>query len=227
MSNGMAVWGPSIVACLMVGGCSSDDVTEDAGVTPSMDAMVAVDGGVTATCTLAENNPSCQAATDCKEDSRTSPSACEWCPTTGNDTLCATGQCVNPALLAPGMSVDFAYNITGLEGQIESFAGLAVAQTTAGGLRITCQDVYDSPPSIWSNSCYNILDVGYTRRVGEPGQTYLMQFTQFASGQPTLFIVYGFADDGASGEPIGVTCKEESVGTGSLQVSGDTMQQIE
>ena len=56
-----------------------------------------------------------------------------------------------------------------------------------------------------------------------------MTFTRFASGQTTLFVVYGYREMRTRGDPIGVSCGQGMVpgpGAGPLAFAGQPMRPL-
>lgn len=224
---------PSCVFCapallvIFSAACSGSNppASPDASVAPP-DAGPVADAGLRATCPLTANNPSCLVPADCDRD-RTPQAGCFFCPAY-NQGVCALGQCAMPELIGIPDRHDFKFNITGFEGELMTLVGIAVVAETSGGNPLTCAQVYAEAVD-WSEDCYNVLDSRFREIQGDPAQTFTVFFSQFASGQKTLFVVYGFDTDDASGDPVGVTCLEHQVtgpGLGTIELEGDNLQRI-
>ncbi len=196
-----------LMAGLFLVGCSGTDPLPDAGPT-DIDAGNEVDAGVRALCPLAANNPTCQAATDCEED-RTKPMRCEFC-FASNDSICQLGQCVTPERLEQVQSIQFSFNAPDLVVDLKTFARMAVTAETSGGNEISCDDVLNGRID-WTEQCYNIIDSRANTSGGTPGGAFSVLFSQIPAGQKTLFIIYGFEQEDAMGDPIGVACAEAMV----------------
>lgn len=199
----------------------------DAGFAP--DAMAEPDAGVRALCPV-DPNPACTRASDCMMD-RNPSSNCAGCVPT-NLSLCQLGQCVTPDQLSAGDPINFVFTLeAGLLQQVRSFAGVTIAAETAGGQLLTCEDVYAGRIDL-TNGCYNLLA---TRGAGKDdiraGDLFTVTFTRFASGQRSLFVVYGYTqDEQMQSGPIGVSCGAFDVpapGAGLQRVPGDTMRLIQ
>jgi len=113
-----------------------------------------------------------------------------------------------------------AANITVTTSQVSNLSHLvliAVQQETAGGAILTCED--DVAPDLlgfdFTNPCYNILDVDLFEAetvVGGGGDTFLLQSTRFSNDRDVMFLIYGFDNPRAQGDPLGVYCTEYSFG---------------
>lgn len=168
----------------------------------------------------------CDFAQDC-EDDLTPPTNCEPC-TPYNRALCVEGRCESPATLTSQdiytVVITVAPNVTG----VESFATFAVADGTAGDRKLTCDDFYEDRVNL-DNDCLNVLD---TRAYALPqtGDTYAVSFGGFASGQRTLFVIYGHRGANPTGPRLGVSCTEVEVppptGGGPYLISGQPMQRL-
>lgn len=194
-------------ASLLAVGCADDGMTIDAG-TPPVDAGALPDSGVRQLCPHPGNTPMCQAASECLAD-RPKPTNCEFCYAS-NDSICKLGQCETPGRIEQVQSVFFSFNAPDLVIDLKTFARMAVTAETSGGNEITCDDILNGNVD-WSEECYNIIDSRTNTSGGTPGGAFSLLFSQIPSGQKTLFVVYGFSEDGAAGAPIGVTCGEAMV----------------
>ena len=183
-----------------------DNGAPDAG---AMDAASwdagAIDAAVDAGPRLCPSAPAeCAAPSDCQDD-LLPPSNCEPCRPY-NRAVCAEGRCSTPAVLGSqdiyNLSITVSPQITG----VESLATFAVSSRTAGDRRLTCEDFYRDQVSL-EEDCLNILD---TRAfaVLQTGDTYAVSFASFASGERTLFLIYGHRGAAPRGARLGVSCTE-------------------
>lgn len=182
------------------------DATPDAGPDAGfMDAEVPDTGP--ALCP-GPDAPECQTVADCEAD-LPPPTNCGPC-TPYNRAVCVEGACVSPAVLTPNdlytIVLTVAPNVMG----VESFAAFAVAEGTAGDRKLTCEDFYEDRVDL-AEDCLNVLDTrGYA--LPQTGDTYAVSFGQFASGQRTLFVVYGHRGANPRGPRLGVSCTEVDIG---------------
>ena len=216
------------VACLSVAMVACEGTSRNPGNNGSgtPDSGADVDGGARALCPV-EPSAACQRASECGQDDSTPPSNCGGCKPY-NKRICKFGQCVEPEPLAPADPVNYLVQLAALTTEVKSFADLAIAAETAGGKILTCDDVYEKRIDL-SDGCYNILTTRGSGIAREENQ-YTRTFTQFPSGQQTLFVVYGYALEESVGDPIGVSCKSVDVGPpgqGRQTVAGDTMRRIQ
>jgi len=171
--------------------------------------------------------PECDVVQDC-EDDLPPPTNCEPCRPY-NRAICGEGRCSRPATLRPDdiytIVLTVAPNVTG----VESFAGFVLAEHTSGNRKLTCEDFYEDRVSL-DNDCLNVLD---TRAYALPqtGDTYAISFGQFASGNKTLFVVYGHRGaPNPRGARLGVSCTEIDVGpptgNGPYLYSGEPMLRL-
>jgi hypothetical protein len=214
--------GLSLLASVAACGGTTNDGT-DAGA--DLDGGVVADAGVRALCPLPENNPSCQAASECGAGSP-GQSNCAFCPTQYTN-LCLTGACGAPPLTENGDVFTLAFSVGDLQTQVFSMAGIALAAETAGGLQMTCEDVYAGRVNL-DEACFNVLQSRYMV-ASRQERNYRMPFTRLPAERPVLLVIYGFASEGAEGQPIGISCTAEDVppaGSGPMQVAGDMMRRI-
>ena len=214
----LALLSLGVVACSGGDDNGSDQSPSDAGM------MAQIDAGVPALCPLG-SQATCQSAMECG-DTRDAPTNCAGC-IPYNKSICRRGQCETPEVLAGGDLFNYLFKVGSLSGTVQSFAGLVVAAESSGGKAWTCDDVYSQNLDLTS-MCHNILDTR-GQNIAQPDDQYTVTFTRFASNQPTLFIVYGYADLGSEGPAIGVSCKEYDVsapGFGLVMIPGDEMKRL-
>jgi hypothetical protein len=221
------------LATLLIGlGCSgntTDDGPVDRDGGPR-DSGIPLDAGVRTECTIPENMPVCLAPTDCSRP-RQPQMDCATCPD-DTESICLAGECETPAVIPPTNGHRYRVSITGFETEVLALVGLVVSAEMVGGAAITCDDAMSRFSwSDWSsNSCFNILRSKYTKITPPVAQVYTLSFASFASGQRSLFLAYGFADELAAQPPIGVTCAEFDVGApgdGFVDIMGDNLQRIQ
>jgi hypothetical protein len=217
---------PFLALGLAAAGCAGGDGDGDAGA--GLDAGADPDGGVRSLCPIPENMPLCDSAEACEGSTIAPPqSNCEAClPASG--TLCASGRCQTPPALesADLHNLRFTVDPT-LRPTLRSFAQYALAAETSGGERRTCAQVYAGEVDL-ADPCHNLLE-SRGREIAEASDTYILSFSRFASGQRVLFVVRGFAEAGAAGPAIGVSCTEHDTpapGTGRVDLPGDMMRRI-
>ncbi len=179
-------------------------VPDDSGVAEDAGEM---DASLPSQCpTIAD--PACTSAADCADDIPP-PTNCEAC-VPANDTLCAGATCTMPPTLAIADIYAVATQVDPSVPLLSSVGVFAVASGTAGQRVIGCDDVYSGTVDL-TDRCFNVL---YSKsiNVSQTGDTYTVAFTGFASGQHTLFLIYGFTSVGARGAPVGLSCSEIDVG---------------
>ena len=212
MNRMLGLFGRTCLGLLVGAGavaCSGEDVLPDGGsVNP--DAAVVADAGVRALCPVPENSPTCQAASDCDSE-RAVPSNCVFCAQRqANDAICKLGHCEAPPILDGSQSMEFNFNAPDLEQDIESFVRVAITAETAGGNEISCDMVLSEQLDL-TQQCYNVIDVRFNMAGDAVAGAYKLLFSRIPSGQRTLLVVYAFEQEGAMGEPIGVSCAEVDV----------------
>lgn len=218
----------SIAACALLPAwlwaCGDSAGPEDSGV--GEDAL-AVDAGVRALCPV-DDNPACASAEICGTPGSV-PANCPFCPPY-NPALCALG-CQTPPLLNVADTHTVSFVARDLTGTPESFGGLVLAEETAGGRYLTCQDIYaDAARSLIREPCVNVLDARWADAQRESADTFRVSFSRFASDLPVLFVIYAFSTDRAEGTPIGVSCTRFEVGaagSGAATIPGDSLKPIQ
>lgn len=194
----------------------------DAGGDPD-DAGIVADSGVRALCPLPENAPACEASSACGAGSDPQ-SNCGFCRRE-YASMCLAGACAAPPKMDAIFEVRFV--VGDLQPQVQSLVAIALAAETAGGLEISCEDVYQGRVNL-DDPCQTVVQSRY-RGITRQEQTYGMLFTRLPSQTRMLFVIYGFAAQGAPGQPIGISCVAEEVpGPDSppVQVVGDRMRRI-
>ena len=170
----------------------------------------------------------CTDSTDC-EDDQTPQSNCSGC-LPFNHSLCVFGGCQTPSRLEGTDPINFIFNLRGsLSVDVKTFAGAAINAETAGGMVLTCDDIYGGADL--SEQCYNIVQTRGAA-IARGDDTFIMTFTRFAAGPKLLFVVYGYAEEDSSMQtkPIGVSCGSSDrpmSGAGLTRVAGDTMRLIQ
>ena len=208
----------ALVACADGDDNGPDQQNPDAGM------AIPVDAGVRALCPLG-SQATCQSSTECG-DVKDAPTNCAGC-LPYNKSMCRLGQCETPEPLGGGDIFNYLFKVGSLSGTVQSFAGIVVAAESSGGQPWTCEDVYSENLDLTS-MCHNILDTR-GQNIAQPDDQYTVTFTRFASNQSTLFIVYGYADLGAEGAPVGVSCKQYddvTPGLGLVMIPGDQMKRL-
>lgn len=185
----------------MIEDAGSVDTGQDAGFDASFDA------GLPSHCPTS-STATCASAMQC-EDDIPPPTNCDAC-VPSNLALCADASCEMPPTLASTDLYVLAVQVNPVLPDLESIGAFAVAERTAGELLIDCADVYTGEVDL-TDRCYNVLE-SRGHAVGQSGDTYTISFGNFASGQRTLFIMYGFTQTQARGDPVGVSCTEVDVG---------------
>jgi hypothetical protein len=207
------------LACTDPGNMNMDMMPTDSGT------AIPLDAGVRALCPLG-SQATCQSSTECGEV-RPPPSNCSGC-IPYNRSICRLGQCETPEPLMSSDPVNYLFQVDSLNGTLQSFAGIIIMAESSGGQTWTCDDVYSKKLDLTS-MCHNILDTR-GQDIGVADNQYTMTFTRFVANQPTLFIVYGYADPEAEGMPVGVSCSLHQVGSpgsGKTMIPGDTMRRIQ
>lgn len=216
--------GASLLLALAFCACGDAAGPEDAGI---RDDAALVDAGVRALCPV-DDNPACDKAETCGPPGSV-PANCPFCPAY-NPALCALG-CQTPALLAAADTHTLSFVARDLTATPESFGGLVLAEETAGGRYLTCQDIYaDAERGLIREPCVNILDARGAEAQRENADTFRVSFSRFASDLPVLFVIYAFSTDRAEGVPIGVSCTRYEVGasgSGAVTIPGDSMKPIQ
>ncbi len=168
----------------------------------------------------------CLRANDCEPD-LPAPTNCPTCPDY-NRALCADRACDRPAVLDADDVHSIVVTIEPNVGVVQSFAGFAIADRTAGDRRVTCADAYAGAIDLES-TCFNVLD-SRTYPIPQTGDTFNVSFSRFTSGQRTLFLLYGHESTNGSGTRLGISCTEVDVagpaGSGPYMVSGDNMRSL-
>lgn len=207
--------------------CSDSEMPDiDMGVA-MMDAGVQEDSGVRALCP-AHSDPVCSNSEDCQFEMNPAPTNCEFCPGYVTEGLCAAAQCQTPPRIQSSGLHEVRISVVGFQTELNSFARLVMASETTGGSYVSCQDVYDGNID-FANPCYNIMDARGSNAAPNMPDVPILTFSGFPSGQRTLFIIYGFTEEGAAGDPIGVSCTEYDVGAPTdmkVTVEGDMMRRI-
>ena len=221
----------TFAAGLALGCQAPDDMNMDMMPTDGGMAIL-VDAGVRALCPLG-SQATCQSFTECEDsnlmkvDIKPPPTNCEGCIPYSR-SICRLGQCETPAPLESADPVNYSFQVDSLHGTVNSFAGIVIAAESSGGQVWTCDDVYSKNLDLTS-MCHNILDTR-GQDIAVHDNQYKMTFTRFAANQPTLFIVYGYADLESKGAPVGVSCTAKEIGSpgnGKLEIAGDTMRRIQ
>ena len=233
----------AVLISVVSGWSCSDDSTPDEPIdmTPDATTMVAdagltPDSGVLGLCPEPSNFPAgtmyCPTLAECGMQG--SPqSSCAYC-LSFSDSICSLGQCSTPQRLGVTEGVQIEFNITGLASQVMSFAGFAVATETAGGTTLTCEDVYNDnwDRTTLEEPCLNRIDSRFQNNQGGVAQKFTLRFGSFPGGRRVLFIIYGFSQTGAEGDPVGISCTEVDVHeagtrTTDLEEEGDNMRPIQ
>jgi hypothetical protein len=174
-------------------------------------------------CPLDLNAP-CGSASDCADDIP-APTNCAACQPY-NRSVCAPDGCSTPPPLTTADTVVYRFAVTApVVPDLVSIAGFVLSANTAGGQVISCDDVYAGRVDLTTN-CYNLLDTRGAEAIRPQGDL-AMTFTRFASGQPTLFVVYGYRQMRTRGDPIGVSCGSgmvEGPGRGPTSFAGLPMR---
>lgn len=189
---------------------SAPDAAIDAGV------MIEPCGEIGAVCNQPSNCATPNAA----------PTACETCPPY-HRSPCISESCNGNPPLDIGDVYEVSFIVEATVPRIRSMSWMAVARETPSGIEISCADVYAGNVD-FSNACYNVLDVRY-REITQSGDSYALLLGTFTSGLPTLFIVSGFEEARARGQPAGISCTEYQVGspgTGVVRFEGGTMRPL-
>lgn len=198
-------------------------VFEDAG--EPEDSGVPEDAGLEGHCPV-DVNPACRSAADCAEDIPP-PSNCESC-IPANLSLCVDAECLTPPTLDTADIYGIATQVNPTIPPLESVGAFAFASRTAGDRTITCAEIYAGAID-FADRCYNVLD-SKSIPVSQNGDTYTVGFNSFASGQRTLFVIFGHTEIGARGDPVGVSCTELDVGpptgAGPMFFAGDPMRRL-
>lgn len=179
-----------------------------------------------ALCPVASGS-ACARASDCGSGDERPPSNCAGC-VPYNAALCASAACITPARLGSGDIHQLRFQV-GSELAVRSFASVVLADTTSGGSTIRCEDVYTHRIDP-SEPCYNVVDSRGRAAISQPGDVYQIDFSGFAGVDRALFLVFGYALEGAEGKPVGVSCTEVEVsepGRGARLVLGDRMRRLD
>lgn len=206
---------------------SPDATPEDAGPADTgFDAGVdaGVDAGLPSQCPTS-STAACASAAECNDDI-SPPTNCDAC-VPSNLALCAGAACESPPTLESTDLYVIAVQVNPVLPDLESIGAFVLAERTAGDLVIDCEDIYAGQIDL-TDRCYNVLD-SKSQAVVQTGDTYSVSFNSFASGQRTLFLLYGFTQTQARGQPVGVSCTEVDVsspGTGQQFFAGDPMRPI-
>lgn len=186
---------------LVLAACGSDPITPgaDGGVA---DAAEPSDGGVRALCPMLQA-PACGNAAAC--GMATDPvNGCAGCRP-HYAAACTFGACTTPT--DPVAIVNVFTDITQVRGSIRSFVVTGIAAETAGGRKLTCEDVLAGDPGI-DEACMTVLDsraydLGELRPTGE---TYPVILSRFPTSADAVILVQAFADTRGNGALIGHTC---------------------
>lgn len=170
--------------------------------------------------------PECGVPSDCQPDLRP-PSNCEPCQPY-NRALCAEGRCDTPAVLGQDDIYRLTINVSPEVTGIESLATFVVSERTAGDRKLTCDDFYQDRVSL-AEDCLNVLDTrGFT--VLQTGDTFTVSFASFASGERSLFLIYGHRGSTPRGDRLGVSCTTLEIpgpmGGGPYDFSGGLMRPL-
>jgi hypothetical protein len=202
----------------------AEDAAIEQDAEPLADAVV-IDTGVPSHCPV-DVNPTCNSAAQCGADIAP-PTNCDTC-VPSNLSLCVNATCETPPPLDLADIYAVATTVNPTVPLLESIAGFLFASRTAGDAIIGCADLYAGSID-FADRCYNVLD-SKSINVSQTGDTYTFSFNGFASGQHTLFILYGHESTGAGGPPVGVSCTEIDVGPPSGGMSqffaGDDMRPL-
>ncbi len=219
---------PAIILAALAAACG--DSTEGSGRTDAgvgRDAAqadaeppraICIDPGFT--------NPECRSQDDeaCDSNEPTVVSNCEFCPPL-LDAVCTFGDCESPAELADNevdQAVKVGFSVRGqLAIQVRRFVQVAVQAETVGGGQLTCEDVRD-PDWTFNNPCYNIVDVRSVEAVSDGAEGFSVTFSRFPNNRRMVFIVYGFTNPGATGDPVGVYCTAADIGDPTEEIGVDS-----
>lgn len=201
----------ALVLVLAAAACGSDPVNPgaDGGVA---DAAEPADGGVRALCPMLQA-PACTNAAAC--GAATDPvNGCAGCRP-HYAAACTFGTCTTPA--DPVAIVNVFTDITQVRGSIRSFVITGIAAETAGGKKLTCEEVLAGDPGI-DETCLTVLDsraydLGELRPTGE---TYPVILSRFPTSADALLLVQAFADTRGNGALVGHTCAPLAAGTAAM-----------
>lgn len=202
--------GPHADASLEPDATAGPDAAEPDAAEPDAADAAVIDAGLgdsSAPSYCPPPGAACDSAGDCGPDIPP-PTNCEAC-VPSNASLCASASCETPPTLDPTDLYAIVVQVNPILPALESIGAFAIAAETAGGTILTCDDVYRGLDL--ADRCVNVLDTKSVA-VGQTGDTYTVSFGGFASGQRTLFVLFGFTQIGARGAPVGVSCTAVDVG---------------
>lgn len=157
----------------------------------------------------------CEVQSDCGLVDPTSSCQSDFCPSTSGRDQCVYYECSEPLNQEDTvLGANIRFSASEVISQVSTFVLIALQKETSGGAELSCEDDFyalDDPLDFdFRGQCLNVLDARQTRRNAAmpEGETFTLSASQFPKGISVLFLIYGFDNTGASGEPIGVFCTE-------------------